>query len=176
MHISLLIYLLYTFSQNALYCTAFVVRRGIPAITYTQNQKCQYQSSKTTTKITSYQMKTRKSGVEGNEEDFQRYNDDAFGLVFLIGGFASEDVEFSVTFLILSAAAAAATSTTLLKLDSRIPGLVAIASLLSAPLISSLRSTGSIDNIQTPVPLEIAVCCISMVWGLFGHWKKEQKV
>lgn len=175
MNLSLLICFLYAFFQNAVHCSAFVVPTGIPTCTSTQKLKWQYQLSKTETKITCNNMKPRNYEVEGKEEEFQRYNDDAFGLVFLIGGFASEDIEFSVTFLILSAAAATATSASLLKVDSRIPGLVAITSLLSAPLIASLRSTGSIDNIQAPMPLETVVCCISLIWGLY-NWKKEQNV
>ena len=53
---------------------------------------------------------TLNSNQNKNEEILQRYNDDAFGLVFLIGGFASEDMVFSVTFLVISACAALTTS------------------------------------------------------------------
>ena len=118
------------------------------------------------------------------EIDFQRYNDDAFGLVFLVGGFASQDINFSGTFLVLSAIAAIATSNGgLFKFDSRIPGVVAMMTLLVSPIVSSIRLTagssggagagaGSIfDNIQAPIPVEIGLCCFSLVVG-FYQWKK----
>ena len=122
---------------------------------------------------------------EGNYE-LQRYNDDAFGLVFLIGGFAYQDIEFAATFLILSALVAIGTSRGALNNDARIPGLVAMASLILAPIISFVRkSSGSVLSllsltsldmieIQFPSTVEIGVCLISLILGIY-KWKKEKE-
>ncbi len=123
-------------------------------------------------KTTTMYMIQKDSDI-GETNESQRYNDDAFGLVFLIGGFGSKDVVFSTSFLILSALAALATSKGALKSDPRIPGVLAISSLLVTPVISSLTSTASLDHILMPSSLEIIVSCISLVAG-FYKWKKVE--
>ena len=113
----------------------------------------------------------KKDGNELQQEEnveLQRYNDDAFGLVFLIGGFASQNVDFAGTFLLLSAMTAIETSRGTLGNDARIPGLVAITSLILAPIITSLRISGSLDMVEIHAPVELlGVCFVSMAVGIY---------
>jgi hypothetical protein len=167
-------------------CSAFVIPRQnlmTSTMMITGKQMEQHQQQQQQQQIFPIQIKKRGNPKRGkikddivNEEDdnFQRYNDDAFGLIFLIGGAASQDVDFAFTFLLLSAVAALGTSRGVVTNDPRVPGLVAISTLLVSPVVSSLRLTGSFDSISAPVPVEIGLCCVSMVVGLY-NWKKEQQ-
>ena len=101
------------------------------------------------------------------------YNDDAFGLVFLIGGLLSQDVDFVVTFASLSAIAAIGTNAKLVDKDERAPAVVAILTLLITPFISSLRQYGSVEQITTPLPVEIGLCTISAIWA-FVNWSRAK--
>lgn len=124
------------------------------------------------------QQQLNKKDVNNEKEEqlgeLQRYNDDAFGLVFLIGGFAYQDVDFALTFLSLSALAAIGTSKGTLDNDARIPGVVAITSLIVSKIVMSLRISGSLDMIQIPSSLETSVCLISMAVGIY-KWNQGQK-
>jgi len=137
-----------------------------------------------TTKITNREiignnptvMEMAQSKFDNDDKNIMKkpYNDDAFGLVFLIGGFGSNDEVFSIIFLLLSSVAAIATSNGVLKQDSRIPSLIAVVSLLLAPIVISLRSTGSLDNIEVPALLEVCTCFISVIAG-FYKWNNVEK-
>ena len=102
---------------------------------------------------TALHMNNYKSPDEENN-----YNDDPFGLLFLAGG--SQDVDFAGTFLVLSAIAAITKQN-----DDRAPAAVASMSLLISPVVSSLRQTGSLENISPPIPIEIGLCAISAIWA-----------
>ena len=108
---------------------------------------------------TALHMNNYKSPDEENS-----YNDDAFGLLFLAGG--SQDVDFGGTFLVLSAIAAITKQN-----DDRAPAAVASMSLLISPVVSSLRQTGSLENISPPIPIEIGLCAISAIWA-FVNWSR----
>jgi hypothetical protein len=101
------------------------------------------------------------------------YNDDAFGLVFLIGGLLSQDVDFVATFASLSAIAAIGTNARLVDKDERAPAVVAILTLLITPVTSSLRQYGSVEQIATPLPVEIGLCSISAMWA-FVNWSRAK--
>jgi hypothetical protein len=104
----------------------------------------------------------------------ERYNDDAFGLVFLAGGLISQDIIFASTFLTISAITAISTSGGILNADARIPGTVALTTLVLSPIVESLRSTGSFENITPPVPIEIVLCTVSFLVSIF-NWKRGQE-
>ena len=108
------------------------------------------------------------------EKELGRYNDDAFGLVFLAGGFMSNDIDFAGTFLSVSAIAATSTYGGILSADARMPGVVALSTLLISPIIASLRSSGGLDNMHTPVPIEIALCTVSFLVSIF-NWRRQTK-
>ena len=109
-----------------------------------------------------------------DEEEFDRYNDDAFGLVFLAGSMFFNDYDFAGTFLAFSVVAATVTNAGILKSpDDRIPGLVALSTLALSPFVASLRSTGTLGDAIAPTPLEITVCLISFFWSIY-KWKREQ--
>lgn len=101
------------------------------------------------------------------------YNDDAFGLIFLSGGLLSQDVDFVVTFVTLSAIAAIFASNN--NSDTRLPGLVAMTTLGLTPIVAYLHAT--IVNGQgmwtVPQPVEIGLCLVSLVWS-FVKWTQEQ--
>jgi len=109
-----------------------------------------------------------------DDTQLMRYNDDAFGLVFLAGGSISQDADFAGTFLLISAAAATATYGGALKPDARVPGVVAILTLFVSPLVAALRSAGSLDDVVAPLPIEIGLCVVSLAVALF-NWKRAQK-
>ena len=108
------------------------------------------------------QMNNYKSPDEENS-----YNDDAFGLLFLAGG--SQDVDFGGTFLVLSAIFAITKQN-----DDRAPAAVAFMSLLISPVVSSLRQTGSLENISPPIPIEVGLCTISAIWA-FVNWSRGKE-
>jgi hypothetical protein len=102
------------------------------------------------------------------------YNDDAFGLVFLSGGLLTKDADFAGTFLILSAIAAASTSAGVVKTDTRLPGAVAVLTILISPIVASLRATGSLESLAPPDPIEIGLCTVSFIWA-FVIWLREKQ-
>lgn len=102
------------------------------------------------------------------------YNDDAFGLIFLIGGILSQDVDFVVTFAALSTIAALSTNLGLVTKDERAPAVVATLTLLISPVISSLRQSGSLDQLAPPMPVEIGLCLISIIWAFVNYWSRVE--
>ena len=113
-----------------------------------------------------------KPRLEDAEDETERYNDDAFGLVFLTGGVILQDIDFAGTFLAVSAIVAGSTYA-LRRYDARLPGVVALATLTLSPLVSSLRSTGNLDHFSSPNAIEIGLCLISFCIALF-NWKRLQ--
>jgi hypothetical protein len=106
-------------------------------------------------------------------DEINSYNDDAFGLVFLTGGVLSQDVDFVASFAALSAIAAIGTNVGLVAKDERAPAAVAMLTLLITPVISSLRQSGSLEQLASPVPVEIGLCSISAVWA-FVNWSRAK--
>mmetsp|Transcript_6993 Transcript_6993/g.10200 ORF Transcript_6993/g.10200 Transcript_6993/m.10200 type:complete len:169 (-) Transcript_6993:75-581(-) len=102
----------------------------------------------------------------------QGYNDDAFGLIFLSGGILAKDVDFSGTFLVLSAIAATCTTIGTIKFDERIPAAVAFMTLLISPIESSLRLSGSLGSVAPPSLVELGLCTVSAAWA-FVKWSKQ---
>ena len=125
-----------------------------------------YERSRSGT-ITTLQMGYKSPDEKNN------YNDDAFGLVFLASAFEG-NVDFAGTFLVLSAIGAISTSSGFLIKDDRLPGAVAVFTLLLSPIISSIRLTGSLDNISLPTTVEFGLVIISVLWS-FTNWKKQQE-
>jgi hypothetical protein len=112
-----------------------------------------------------------KSPDEGNS-----YNDDAFGLVFIAGGVLSRDVDFVATFATLSAAAAAFTGMGLVPKDERAPAVVATSTLLLSPFVASIRQHGgSLEYLSTPIPVEIGVCLISVIWSFVNNKSRGEE-
>jgi hypothetical protein len=117
-----------------------------------------------------------------NKKQMVGYNDDAFGLIFLTGGILSQDADFVVTFVALSAIAAFA-SNSLKIIDTRLPGLVAMVTLVSTPIVTYLHATiimmmndgpqGGSIGWAAPQPIEIGLCLVSLAWS-FAKWKQEQ--
>ncbi|KAL7492317.1 hypothetical protein ACHAWT_001500 [Skeletonema menzelii] len=103
----------------------------------------------------------------------QGYNDDAFGLIFLSGGILAKDVDFSGTFLVLSAVAATCTTTGTIKFDERIPAAVAFMTLLISPIESSLRLSGSLGSVSPPSLVELGLCMVSASWA-FVKWSRQE--
>ena len=101
------------------------------------------------------------------------YNDDAFGLVFLASAFEG-NVDFAGIFLVLSAIGAISTSSGILQKDDRLPGAVAVFTLLLSPIVSSLRLTGSFDNVSLPTTVEFGLVIISVLWS-FINWKQQEE-
>ena len=124
-------------------------------------------SSGTSTSSSSMRM-NYKSPDEKNS-----YNDDAFGLVFLIGAVLSQDIDFVATFASLSAIAAISTNSGLVGKDERAPAAVAILTLLISPVTSSFRRYGSLEQLASPVPVEIGLCLISTIWA-FVNWSRTK--
>eukprot|EP00980_Cylindrotheca_fusiformis_P019699 scaffold6877_cov56-Cylindrotheca_fusiformis.AAC.3 len=111
------------------------------------------------------------------------YNDDAFGLVFLSGGILTQSVDFSGTFLVLSAIAAITTSIGIVPQDdARVPGVVAMITLLVYPIVAHLRMSSSSSTTEslmmiapTPDPVAFGLCTISLLWSLFTWWSRENE-
>lgn len=103
----------------------------------------------------------------------QGYNDDAFGLIFLSGGILAKDVDFSGTFLVLSALAATCTTVGTIKVDERIPAAVAFMTLLIAPIEASLRLSGSLGSVAPPSLVEVGLCTVSTSWA-FVKWSRQE--
>mmetsp|Transcript_11141 Transcript_11141/g.24530 ORF Transcript_11141/g.24530 Transcript_11141/m.24530 type:complete len:180 (+) Transcript_11141:92-631(+) len=106
-------------------------------------------------------------------DEKNNYNDVAFGLVSVIGGFLSQDVDFVAAFVFLSAIAATGTSLRFIEKDERAPAAVAMITLLVSPVISSLRQTGSLEHITPPLPVEIGLCTVSAILA-FVNWSREK--
>ncbi len=107
------------------------------------------------------------------DDEIERYNDDAFGLVFLAGGLISQDVIFASTFLSFSAIAALSTYAGIVKTDARIPGIVAVTTLVFSPVFTSLISEEPLGINGAPPPIEIALCMISFLVSIF-NWRRDQ--
>jgi hypothetical protein len=108
----------------------------------------------------------------GSPDDSNSYNDDAFGLVFLTGGILSQDADFVGTFAILSAFAAACTRIGHVTRDARAPAAVATATLLVSPMVASIRRYGSLEYVAPPLPVELGLCLISVIWA-FANKSRE---
>ena len=106
-------------------------------------------------------------------DEINSYNDDAFGLVFLTGGVLSQDVDFVASFAALSAIAAIGTNVGLVAKDERAPAAVAMITILITPVISSLRQSGSLEQLASPMPVEIGLCSISAIWA-FVNWSRAK--
>ena len=119
----------------------------------------------------SRRMTTLQMGYKSPDEQ-NNYNDDAFGLVFLASAFEGS-ADFAGTFLVLSAIGAISTSSGILQKDDRLPGAVAVFTLLLSPIVSSLRLTGSLDTMSLPTTVEIGLVFISTVWS-FVNWQKQE--
>ena len=123
-----------------------------------------------------YESRSRRSTLQmgyKSPDEKNNYNDDAFGLVFLASAFEGQ-IDFAGTFLVLSAIGAISTSRGILQKDDRLPGAVAVFTLLLSPIVSSLRLTGSIDNMSLPTTVEIGLVLISTVWS-FVNWKQQEE-
>lgn len=110
----------------------------------------------------------------------KNYNDDAFGLVFLTGACYVQDYDFAGTFLAASAAAAILTYSGTLSGDERLPGGVAMVTLILAPIVSSLRASGGSLDVHAhafqfllPPPIEIGLCAVSVAAAFF-NWTRRQ--
>lgn len=124
-----------------------------------------------TAAMTTMRARGYKSPDEGNS-----YNDDAFGLVFIAGGVLSRDVDFVATFATLSAAAAAFTGMGLVPKDERAPAVVATSTLLLSPFVASIRQHGgSLEYLSTPIPVEIGVCLISVIWSFVNNKSRGEE-
>jgi hypothetical protein len=124
-----------------------------------------------TAAMTTMRARGYKSPDEGNS-----YNDDAFGLVFIAGGVLSRDVDFAATFATLSAAAAAFTGMGLVPKDERAPAVVATSTLLLSPFVASIRQHGgSLEYLSTPIPVEIGVCLISVIWSFVNNKSRGEE-
>ncbi|KAL3937756.1 MAG: hypothetical protein SGBAC_007202 [Bacillariaceae sp.] len=132
------------------------------ASTSPRSNSCLYAAKGTDDKTSA-----KKPGMAG-------YNDDAFGLIFLTGGVLSQDADFVVTFVALSAIAAIVSSS-FVEFDERLPGLVALATLLVTPLAAYLHATivdGGGGIWAAPQPVEIGLCLVSLAWA-FAKWSQE---
>ena len=109
----------------------------------------------------------------GSPDDANSYNDDAFGLIFLTGGILSQDADFVGTFALLSASAAACTRIGLVARDARAPAAVAISTLLLSPMVASIRRYGSFEYVTSPLPVEIGLCLISIVWAFVNKLRED---
>jgi len=126
----------------------------------------------------------RKDRVSTNEESdnesFEKYNDDAFGLVFLTSLFISKDYCFCTIFTVLSFIAVIGTNQLQIwKADDKwLPGVMALASLILTIMfdVLDLYPIGDINRVHwngiengliSSQKYEIAVCAISFTYGLF---------
>ena len=107
-----------------------------------------------------------------SELELDRYNDDAFGLVFLAGGLISKDVYFAATFLALSAVASSATYVGIIKADARVAGAVALLTLIISPIV---MSNGSLNGMVAPLPIEICVCGVSILVAIFNSTRSGKR-
>jgi hypothetical protein len=109
-------------------------------------------------------------------DEANSYNDDAFGLVFLTGGILSRDADFAFTFVFLSVIAALAAKIGFeMAKDMRAPAAIAFATLLLSPIVSSLRKSGSLDDISPPMPVEIGVCLLSAIWAFVNNKNHHER-
>ena len=159
-HSSLLLLILLTYAICI--SSAFHGNHVIVPTTLFRHQLIQDSKSRcTTASYTTELHMSYKSPDEANS-----YNDDAFGLLFVVGGY--NDVDFGATFLVVSAIAAIGTNTKYLQKDERLPAGVAMLTLLASPIVSSLRETGSLDSIVPPSSLELGLCVVSSLWALIS--------
>mmetsp|Transcript_11734 Transcript_11734/g.15467 ORF Transcript_11734/g.15467 Transcript_11734/m.15467 type:complete len:202 (-) Transcript_11734:875-1480(-) len=100
------------------------------------------------------------------------YNDDAFGLVFLVSAFATQDQDFAALFLITSAIAATLTLQNIIKYDVRIPAVVAWIAILVTPLEMSLRFH---TDLQPPSMTTVGLGVASVAFAFFNYWRRPQE-
>jgi hypothetical protein len=107
------------------------------------------------------------------------YSDDCFGLISLSTGIAAKDATFAAVFVALSALTAVASATVLsaaltAKDERKVPGAVAGATLILAPLVKQVLlasatlvgEVGQQDSAASWAPLlEVGVCIFSLVYG-----------
>ena len=153
---------------------------GVTPVRYLQWYRKTHHQVRSTLRKTStirYESRSRRTTLQmgyKSPDEKNNYNDDAFGLVFLASAFEG-NVDFAGTFLVLSAIGAISTSSGILQKDDRLPGVVACITLLLSPIVSSLRLTGSLDNMSLPTTVEIGLVLISSVWS-FVNWKQEESI
>mmetsp|Transcript_1748 Transcript_1748/g.2435 ORF Transcript_1748/g.2435 Transcript_1748/m.2435 type:complete len:239 (-) Transcript_1748:163-879(-) len=114
------------------------------------------------------------------------YNDQVMshlhGYMFLIGGLAAHDETFFFSFLALASAAAGATLVGALPANPRVPGMVAVLTLI---LTGTLRyvvgyepmffaSQGYTGPDDSALQFEIAVSALNIGWGLLGSWQTKE--
>jgi hypothetical protein len=114
---------------------------------------------------------TRRTSLFLARDTKEGYNDDAFGLVFLCGAFAAQDVVFSTVYLTLSALAALATQQDKLPANTQVPAAVAGVTLLLTPTLTTLLVVlgGGLHLPEAGNPsasaLEVGLCVASMAYG-----------
>lgn len=101
------------------------------------------------------------------------YNDDAFGLVFLSSFFVAKDYTFSAIFASLSFLAVILVQFGGVKFSPLIPGFVAIISLIVTSLVGNVVTDVIPEEIALPV--ELAACAISLVWGFVQTTRENEK-
>lgn len=137
-------------------------------------------------------MQSKKDSAEKYLLTDDYYSDDCFGLIFLSTGLIAHDVLFAGFFLILSILAASAFNSKFFqnileqrrKLKMQLPAVVAGATLLLVSLIRNTIVTGislqfskefaTIFETETfNIPLEVAVCLISLIYGFASSQKNQ---
>ena len=111
--------------------------------------------------------------------DKSGYSDDCFGLIFLGGAAATRDPVFAVVFLALSAIAAILTNAgapgqAVLPANKRVPGVVAILTLVATFVLSSTGILSSVsssfvatdDLNPDALKIEAALCAFSFLYSL----------
>jgi hypothetical protein len=98
------------------------------------------------------------------------YNDDAFGLI-LIGSsiLSKDDYSFPALFAVFSAGALLSVRFCVVPNDPRLPGVVAVTSLLGSILVQ-----GAQFSFSRELAFEAAVTCVSVVWSLIQHRRLNQ--
>jgi hypothetical protein len=114
-----------------------------------------------------------------SDNDKFSYSDDCFGLISLSTGIAAKDASFAAVFVALSALTAVASATVLstaltAKDERKVPGAVAGATLILAPLVKQVlfalgiqaAQAGQLDSTASWAPLlEAGVCTFSLLYG-----------
>lgn len=135
-------------------------------------------------------MHSKKGAAEKCLCNDDYYSDDCFGLIFLTTGLIAHDVLFAGCFLILSTLGASAFNNRFLpgRLEQRrnlkvqLPAVVAGATLLLVSLARNTVATAMslqfsmefatiFETEAFNVPLEVAVCLISLIYGFVSSQK-----
>jgi hypothetical protein len=98
------------------------------------------------------------------------YNDDAFGLIFLIALGVEKDVPFGSIFGVLSAIVALAVKNDVISFVPLLPGTIATIALILSQVIHAV--TG--DEHHLGSVLEIATCGVSIGWGLIQQRQQKE--